>query len=265
MGSFDIQVNLDQTPDLGLVQWMMNCSEIPNCVMDFNQTLNITTNSFNDQMFMSVTFDYLSVNTINLFTATITNIGNSTLENIQIAIWNFTSDTTGNKFTGTIIPGEISLQTTLLPGQVYTFEIQITSSNYNVNLANFTVNANATSLESNQSVQVSGWYSVLIYRVNESAIENWVVLGVFLVVVACIWIFAIVYVRKKYIEFNQFLCLQIKLNQPENAPEARMLMSQNLPKKKPSESEEKSELEDIAGKSLDDLMEKEGIEKPDNK
>ena len=151
-GFFDIQVNLDQTPDLGLVQWMMNCSEIPNCVMDFNQTLNITTNSFNDQMFMSVTFDYLSVNTINLFTATITNIGNSTLENIQIAIWNFTSDTTGNKFTGTIIPGEISLQTTLLPGQVYTFEIQITSSNYNVNLANFTVNANATSLESNQSV-----------------------------------------------------------------------------------------------------------------
>ena len=144
-GFFDIQVNLDQTPDLGLVQWMMNCSEIPNRVMDFNQTLNITTNSFNDQMFMSVTFDYLSVNTINLFTATITNIGNSTLENIQIAIWNFTSDTTGNKFTGTIIPGEVSLQTTLLPGQVYTFEIQITSSNYNVNLANFTVNANATS------------------------------------------------------------------------------------------------------------------------
>ena len=85
------------------------------------------------------------------------------------------------------------------------------------------------------------------------------------VVVACIWIFAIVYVRKKYIEFNQFLCLQIKLNQPENAPRGRMLMSQNLPKKKPSESEEKSELEDIAGKSLDDLMEKEGIEKPDNK
>ena len=28
-GSFDIQVNLDQTPDLGLVQWMMNCSEDP--------------------------------------------------------------------------------------------------------------------------------------------------------------------------------------------------------------------------------------------
>ena len=109
MGSSDIQVNLDQTPDLGLVQWMMNCSEIPNRVMDFNQTLNITTNSFNDQMFMSVTFDYLSVNTINLFTATITNIGNSTLENIQIAIWNFTSDTTGNKFTGTF-PGEISLK-----------------------------------------------------------------------------------------------------------------------------------------------------------
>ena len=43
----------------------------------------------------------------------------------------------------------------------------------------------------------------LLYRVNESAIENGVVLGVFLVVVACIWIFAIVYVRKKYIEFNQ--------------------------------------------------------------
>ena len=85
--------------------------------MDFNQTLNITTNSFNDQMFMSVTFDYLSVNTINLFTATITNIGNSTLENIQIAIWNFTSDTTGNKFTGTIIPGEISLQTTCYLGK----------------------------------------------------------------------------------------------------------------------------------------------------
>ena len=38
-----------------------------------------------------------------------------------------------------------------------------------------------------------------------------------------------------------------------------------LAKEKPSESEEKSELEDIAGKSLDDLMEKEGIEKPDNK
>ena len=44
----------------------------------------------------------------------------------------------------------------------------------------------------------------LLYPVNESAIEKpGSVLGVFLVVVACIWIFAIVYVRKKYIEFNQ--------------------------------------------------------------
>ena len=246
-GFFNFEFSLFNTPKLTDMQ--INASYAGNdSVLAFNKILNIAMNDYNNEIDLIFENKTLIKPIHNIISFRIVNIGNSTLENVEITIENST-------YQGSVYQLNILKSAILLPGEYFTVEIDFFDKKYNEDFAKVTIKVDAYVREiGEQLVLHEVQYTFKTYAINEGELSSSTVVLFFFVGAGLLWVFGGISIKKKITEFNTLP--ETYVSEKKTTKKRRTGKYVNLSdlRKKPGEKSADSE---ESSTSLDDLLDEE--------
>jgi hypothetical protein len=234
-GKFSIQVSLLQTPQRSNLVLQVSFLGNQNLTA-FDDTVEIQINDFENHIKYYLVPTTIVVGYRNLMDVVVKNVGNSTLTNISLSL--LESD-----FAGSINSKNVLTTDSLKPGQSLTFQIDFWDQDYDTTSANFTLKFESIVEETGEEFDTSGEYQFEVYRTNEEGLTTIIVLIVFFVSVALLWVVGIVSIRKKMKDMNKLPDDVEKDTTPRKRRGGKYVKISELSRKKPEDKADKKEQE----------------------
>ncbi|MHA1744760.1 MAG: hypothetical protein ACTSWW_02105, partial [Promethearchaeota archaeon] len=193
-GFFTVEIDLMQTPlDPKVLIQTLFAGNSTHLSLSEILTLDINTYENSAKIYIDSSVTIVE-DDHNLITVSIMNTGNSTLENINVAL--------NSPIGSTLILADIATQTILLAGQKYEFQIDFYDEDIEFAAINITLTVTANIAETGEDLSIDETYEFDIYQVNTGSLTQSLIVGGFAIGLVLLWGVGALFIKKRVNEIN---------------------------------------------------------------